>query len=57
MRLESLGLPVGPEASAMLASAVLSDADDAIESEGVLHVRWVDDFLIRVRDERHGERT
>ena len=44
------GLPVGPEPSGVLANAVLALADEAVASEGVRHVRWVDDFTIVVRD-------
>jgi hypothetical protein len=39
------GLPVGPVASAVLANAVLSTVDDALEREGVGHLRWVDDVV------------
>jgi hypothetical protein len=40
------GLPVGPEASAVLANAVLARADEAMRSVGVEHLRWVDDVVI-----------
>jgi hypothetical protein len=40
------GLPVGPEPSAVLANAVLAEADDAVRRSGARHVRWVDDFWI-----------
>jgi hypothetical protein len=40
------GLPVGPEASAVLANAVLARADEALRSAGVEHLRWVDDVVI-----------
>jgi hypothetical protein len=40
------GLPIGPEASAVLANAVLAAGDRAIAATGVPHVRWVDDVLI-----------
>jgi hypothetical protein len=42
------GLPVGPEASALLANAVLSGADAAIRRAGARHFRWVDDFVVFV---------
>ena len=40
------GLPIGPEPSAVLANAVLSRLDDAIRSDGVSHLRWVDDVVL-----------
>lgn len=42
------GLPVGPEASAVLANAVLARADEALHAVGVEHLRWVDDVVIGV---------
>lgn len=44
------GLPIGPSASAVLANAVLRPVDDAV---GGPFVRWVDDYLAVVKDERH----
>ncbi len=44
------GLPVGPEPSAVLANAVLTEADDAIRQSGARHLRWVDDFWIFTPD-------
>lgn len=44
------GLPVGPPASAVLANAVLSDADARLRRVGGRHVRWVDDFVLFARD-------
>lgn len=40
------GLPIGPEPSAVLANAVLSELDRAIRSTGARHVRWVDDVVL-----------
>ena len=40
------GLPVGPEASAVLADAVLLAGDAALRVEGIAHLRWVDDVII-----------
>jgi len=40
------GLPVGPEPSAILANAVLSELDRAIRGTGVEHLRWVDDLML-----------
>jgi hypothetical protein len=40
------GLPVGPDASAILANATLSRVDRAIRRAGVRHLRWVDDFVL-----------
>lgn len=42
------GLPVGPEPSAILASAVLARVDDVITGSGFRHIRWVDDFFVFV---------
>ncbi len=50
------GLPVGPEASAVLANAVLGRLDVAIADAGVPYVRWVDDLVIAVRSRRHATR-
>jgi len=44
------GLPIGPRTSAVLATAVLADADRALGSLPFL--RWVDDYLIAAPDER-----
>jgi len=46
------GLPVGPEASAILANALLAPVDEAIRRAGGTPIRWVDDWLIRVPDRR-----
>jgi len=40
------GLPVGPDASAILANAALARLDQAIRRAGTSHVRWVDDFVV-----------
>jgi Reverse transcriptase (RNA-dependent DNA polymerase) len=42
------GLPVGPDPSAVLANAVLSEVDRALERLGPPHVRWVDDLVVGV---------
>jgi hypothetical protein len=39
------GLPIGPEASAVLANAVLAPVDLALAAAGAPHVRWVDDVV------------
>lgn len=44
------GLPVGPEASAVLANAVLAPVDRALRDAGVEHLRWVDDVVLRGPD-------
>ena len=48
------GLPIGPEASAILANAVLARLDRAVRRDGVEHLRWVDDIALwgRARDVR-----
>ena len=40
------GLPIGPDPSAVLANAVLSEMDRAVRSTGARHVRWVDDVVL-----------
>jgi hypothetical protein len=44
------GLPVGPEPSAVLANAVLTAADRALELAGLRHLRWVDDVVLAGED-------
>jgi Reverse transcriptase (RNA-dependent DNA polymerase) len=52
------GLPVGPDASAILANAALASVDAALTAAGVPHLRWVDDFLVLAPSLRraHGAR-
>jgi len=40
------GLPIGPDASAVLANAVLAQVDRALREAGVEHLRWVDDVVL-----------
>lgn len=51
------GLPVGPEASAILANAVLAPVDEALRRAGVAPRRWVDDWVVPVPSRRAGGRT
>lgn len=51
------GLPVGPEASAVLADAVLFAGDIALRAAGVVHLRWVDDVVIASPDRRGAVRA
>jgi hypothetical protein len=51
------GLPVGPDASAVLANAVLRRVDLAVTASGAHHVRWVDDLVIEVGSVRHATRV
>ncbi|MFN2545069.1 MAG: RNA-directed DNA polymerase [Actinomycetota bacterium] len=51
------GLPVGPEASAVLANAALLVMDGTLAAQGCPHVRWVDDVWAGARSGRHAERT
>ncbi|HET9723470.1 MAG TPA: RNA-directed DNA polymerase [Actinomycetota bacterium] len=44
------GLPIGPEASAVLANAVLVAVDRDLASAGFQHVRWVDDLVVFTPD-------
>ena len=47
-----VGLPVGPEPSAVLADAVLFAGDTALRASGIPHLRWVDDVVIASPDRR-----
>jgi len=40
------GLPVGLDSSSVLGMAFLRDADVALERQGIVHGRWVDEFTI-----------
>jgi hypothetical protein len=51
------GLPVGPEPSAILANAVLSVGDRALEAAGVRWFRWVDDWVLVAADRSAAERA
>jgi hypothetical protein len=42
------GIPVGPDPSAVLANAVLAEADRALERLGAHYLRWVDDLVMAV---------
>jgi hypothetical protein len=44
------GLPVGPEASAVLGNFFLRQLDEALNRAGVSHLRYMDDVLIFTRD-------
>ena len=44
------GLPVGPDASAVLANAVLAQVDRTLRDAGVEHLRWVDDVVLSGQD-------
>ncbi len=46
------GLPIGPDASAILANAVLAEADRAARHAGSRLVRWVDDVVFVGPDRR-----
>lgn len=47
---QSFGVPIGSSASRLLAEAALNDTDMALISEGYTYTRYVDDFLIFVRN-------
>lgn len=49
---KSYGIPIGQEASRLLAELVISDVDDALLSEKKVYCRFSDDFRIFCRDER-----
>jgi hypothetical protein len=44
------GLPVGPDASAVLANAVLAQVDRTLAGEGIEYLRWVDDIVVTAAD-------
>jgi hypothetical protein len=44
------GLPIGPEASAVLANAVLLRIDRCLADASFPHVRWVDDLIVFAND-------
>jgi hypothetical protein len=46
-----VGLPIGPPGSAIMANAVLRPVDAALE--GIPFLRWVDDYLLGARSDRH----
>jgi hypothetical protein len=52
-----VGLPVGPDASAVLANAVLIPLDRAVEDLGVPHLRWVDDVVAGVASSSEAARV
>lgn len=52
-----LGLPVGPEPSALFANAVLHVVDAAVETAGIAHLRWVDDLVLGVNEPPDAERA
>jgi hypothetical protein len=50
------GLPIGPEASALLGTVALAPLDRMLDREGVVFLRWVDDvFLFVSGEERYEE--
>ena len=49
-RLGVEGLPVGPDASAVLANAVLAQVDRSLREAGIEHLRWVDDVVLSGED-------
>jgi Reverse transcriptase (RNA-dependent DNA polymerase) len=51
------GLPIGPEASAVLANAVLARVDEALERADVRHLRWVDDVVAFTARPQEAERV
>ena len=50
------GLPVGPSPSPVLANAVLTAADRALERWRVPHLRWVDDIVVGTSERGGAER-
>jgi hypothetical protein len=52
-----VGLPVGPDPSAVLANSMMAGVDQTLREAGVLHMRWVDDFVAFVPDPAHARRA
>lgn len=48
----SYGIPIGPDASFLLAELVLDVVDRALSSEGITFCRWADDFRLFANSER-----
>lgn len=48
----SYGVPVGPAASRLLAEVAIADVDAALQSEGLVHTRFVDDYRVFCSTER-----
>lgn len=46
---QSFGIPVGTDAARLLAEAALHDTDMALMSEGYVHSRYVDDYVIFIK--------
>jgi hypothetical protein len=51
------GLPVGPEASAVLANLVLQAVDDELAAADIRYLRWVDDVVVFARGTREAARA
>jgi hypothetical protein len=49
---QSFGIPVGSNASRILAEALLCDVDNALKDHGWVHTRYVDDIRIFVRKDQ-----
>jgi len=49
---QSFGIPVGTNASRIIAEAILSDTDTLLERQGLPATRYVDDFRILVKNEK-----
>lgn len=50
---ESFGLPVGSNASRLLAEIILNDTDRALIDEGYRFTRYVDDYIIYIRRDQN----
>lgn len=51
----SYGIPVGPYASRILAEGLMIDVDDALATENLNYVRWVDDFTFFCRSDAEAQ--
>jgi hypothetical protein len=49
------GLPVGPNASAVLANAVLSAVDVALDGTRLRWLRWVDDIVVALEEDHQAD--
>ena len=54
---QSFGLPVGPNASRLIAEVAIHDVDQTLRGEGLTFVRYADDFRIFCKTRKHAYRA
>ena len=54
---QSFGLPVGPNASRLIAEVTIHDIDQALHADGLTYTRYVDDFRIFCKTKRDAYRA